>query len=305
MEQQLYAITLSESNDMGITSHGYQEKVFALSELTKGATLNIGESWGQPNPNDASDMVHIMWQFTVDELTDDKLEFTFMGDRFTLNRHWQVLGTGYHGVPNAYIQVSKRFVFYFGTKEKSEESQFDQLQKLYNQMAANEEKGDFWKNIPLGREALHLMKDVAPNEDESVFKEFCELVVNEKLLSEIDSPRLMLSFMDFWHVLNKNDYQWHQETYRLLRMISPEVTEYEKLKLIDEIRHLRYDPIQFSEAWEENIYDVEKELDEHFKDEPRYMGFCFTYWSAKRAALAKRGIEWRSPQIMNPRTRFD
>ncbi len=305
MEQQLYAITLSETNDMGIRNHGYQEKVFALSELTKGTTLTVGESWGQPNPDDANDTVHIEWQFTVDELTEDKMEFTFMGDHFTLNRHWQVLGTGYHGVPNAYIHINMRFVFYFGTKGKREESQFDRLQQLYNQMAANEETGDFWKNIPLGREALHLMKDVAPSEEESLFKEFCELVIEEKLLSETDSPRLLLSFLDFWHVLSQSDSRWNQETYRLLRMTSPNVGEDEKLKLIDEIRLLKYDPVQFTEAWEENIYEVEKELDNLFKNADRYMGFCHSYWPAKRAALAKRGIRWRTPQEMNPTTRFD
>ena len=41
------------------------------------------------------------------------------------------------------------------------------------------------------------------------------------------------------------------------------------------------------------------------KDEPRGMGFCFNYWSAKRAALARRGIQWRSPSAMNPRVMFD
>jgi hypothetical protein len=305
MEQQLYVVTLTESMDMGVSNNSSQKKVYALSELTKGAALTIGESWGQPNPADADDTVHIVWNFTVDELTDDKLVFTFKGHHFTLNRHWQVLGTGYYGVPNAYIHISKRFIFYFGTQEKSETSQFNRLQELCNQMAANEGAGNFWKNIPLGREALYIMKDVAPAEDESVCMEFCELVVKEKLLSETDSPRLLLSFMDFWHALQGSAYNWNQETYRLLRMTDPDVSKDEKLRLIDEIRHLRYDPVQLTETWEENIYEVEKELDELFKGEPMHMGFCFRYWSAKEAALAKRSIEWRSPQIMNPHTRFD
>lgn len=58
-------------------------------------------------------------------------------------------------------------------------------------------------------------------------------------------------------------------------------------------------------AYEDVIYEVEKEVDEDLKDEPRGMGFCFGYWSAKRAALASRGIEWRSPSAMNPRVMFD
>jgi hypothetical protein len=68
---------------------------------------------------------------------------------------------------------------------------------------------------------------------------------------------------------------------------------------------LKVDPVQATPEWEEVIYDVEKELDEELKDEPRCMGFCHSYWSAKRAALARRGIEWRSPSAMNPRVMFD
>ena len=305
MEQQLYAICLTESIDMGIRSNSAEQKAFPLSEIKKGAKLTISESWGQPNPDDANDTVHIAWELTVDELTDEKLKFTFMGDHFTLNRHWQVLGTGTHSVPNAYIHIYMRFVFYFGTEQKNEESQFDRFQELYDQMNANKKVGNFWKNIPLAQEALHFMKDIAPNEDRDLFKQFCEMVVDEELLQNIDTPRLLLSFMDLWHVLNKSTYKWEQKTNRLLRMTDPNVTEYEKLKMIEEVRMLKYDPIQLSEPWEENIYEVEKELDELFKDEPRYMGFCFSYWSAKRAAMAKRGIMWRSPQAMNPGTIFD
>ena len=68
---------------------------------------------------------------------------------------------------------------------------------------------------------------------------------------------------------------------------------------------LKVDPVQATPEWEKVIYEVEKEVDEELKDEPRGMGFCFGYWSAKRAALARRGIEWRSPSEMNPRVIFD
>jgi hypothetical protein len=68
---------------------------------------------------------------------------------------------------------------------------------------------------------------------------------------------------------------------------------------------LKVDPVQATPEWENVIYDVEKEVDEELEDEPRGMGFCHSYWSAKRAALARRGIEWRSPSAMNPRVMFD
>jgi hypothetical protein len=68
---------------------------------------------------------------------------------------------------------------------------------------------------------------------------------------------------------------------------------------------LKVDPVQATEKWEEIIYDVEIELDVQLKDEPHGMGFCHSYWSAKRAALARRGIQWRSPSMMNPKVMFD
>ena len=305
MEQQLYITSIRESIDRGSRNYGCGTKSFPLSALTRDAKLVVSESWGQPNPADANDTIHIVWELSDMELTDDTFSFTMMGDRFRLHRYWQVLGTGSYGIPNALISESKRLIFYFGTEEKAKESQYDPLKELYDQMTANEEVGDFWKNIPLAKEALHLMKDVAPDEDRDICKELCELVVDDTLLLDADTPRLILSFMDYWHVLNENTYKWENDTYRLMRMIDPETEEEEKKEMMKQKRFLLYDPVQLTEEWEENIYEVEKELDELLKDEPRHMGFCFHYWSKKREALERRGIDWRSPSTMNPRTRFD
>ena len=68
---------------------------------------------------------------------------------------------------------------------------------------------------------------------------------------------------------------------------------------------LEYDPVEDSEAYLSVIDDVERRLFEELKDEPRHMGSCFRYWSAKRELLAEYGIEWRSPGMMNPRVMFD
>ena len=305
MEQQLYITSIRESIDMGSRDYGCETKSFPLSALKSDDKLVVSESWGQPNPADANDTIHIVWELSDMELTDDTFSFTMMGDRFLLHRYWQVLGTGSYDIPNAYISVSKRLIFYFGTEEKAKESQYDRMTELYEQITANEEVGDFWKNIPLAKEALHLMKDVAPDDDKEICKELCELVVDDTLLLDADTPRLILSFMDYWHVLNENTYKWEADTYRLIRMIDPETEEEEREEMMKQKRFLLYDPVQLTEEWEENIYEVEKELDELFKDEPRHMGFCFRYWSEKRTALARRGIDWRSPAAMNPRTRFD
>ena len=68
---------------------------------------------------------------------------------------------------------------------------------------------------------------------------------------------------------------------------------------------LRFDPVERSERWEECIYEVEKECDRRLKGERRGMGFCFSYWSTRKAVLARYGIDWKSPAIMNPHVMFD
>lgn len=68
---------------------------------------------------------------------------------------------------------------------------------------------------------------------------------------------------------------------------------------------LQYDPVEDSEAYLSVIDEVERRLYDELKDEPRGMGSCFQYWSAKRDLLAEYGIEWRSPGVMNPRVMFD
>ncbi len=47
---------------------------------------------------------------------------------------------------------------------------------------------------------------------------------------------------------------------------------------------------------DEVLAEVEKELEEKFKDYPKGMGFCHTYWYHKKQALAARGYSWMSPQ---------
>lgn len=71
---------------------------------------------------------------------------------------------------------------------------------------------------------------------------------------------------------------------------------------------MKHDPIEDTPEFKAVIDDVERELDELFKNNPLrgQRGFCHAYWSAKKELLSEKyGIEWRSPQQMNPRYRFD
>lgn len=69
---------------------------------------------------------------------------------------------------------------------------------------------------------------------------------------------------------------------------------------------LKKDRIEYTRRWENVYYDVIDELDEHFADTPRHMGFCFAYWQAMEELLARKyRILWRNPHLMNPRVMFD
>lgn len=72
------------------------------------------------------------------------------------------------------------------------------------------------------------------------------------------------------------------------------------------IGHLRRDPVEYTERWEDIIYDVEDELEQRFKGERRHMGFCYRFWHEKADLLREKyGIIWHSPAVMNPSVHFD
>ena len=52
--------------------------------------------------------------------------------------------------------------------------------------------------------------------------------------------------------------------------------------------------------------EVEEKLNEKFKDEPKEMGFCHTYWDEKKRILKEDyGIEWLTPDECNPTAMYD
>lgn len=181
-----------------------------------------------------------------------------------------------------------------------------ELAKLFRTMVANRNDNEMWRNIPLGKQAFALMlslPDVVPGEIESP-AEKAQLLANmlEQLL-ETDTPRFCISVREEIACLNPDDAD-NQKSLTMLR-------EYIDLSIpADEWgnrhhRYLKFDPVERTSEWEECIYDVVREVSQQLKGEPRHMGFCFSYWSAKTAVLTRYGITWRSPRIMNPRVIFD
>ena len=304
MEQKLMIACISESNDMGCRNYSCHTTYIPASELVEGSSWIAYECDGQVNMDDPNDTVHIEWPFTVDKLTDDILEFTLKDKKYTLNRHWQVVGTGSFGIPNPMIHASMRLLFFFAT-EDGEAKDLSRLQKIKKEMLRNADEGDTWKNIPLAKDAMHIIKDKMNGIDIQTAKDFFKDMFDAHAIDDTNTPRLYLSFLDYYHWLWQSTYYDDNRTYHLLHAVDPDISGEEFLERYSSYRSLKYDPIQNTPEWEEIIYEVEKELDEQFRDVDRFMGFCHQYWSAKRAALARRGIEWRSPQAMNPRVRFD
>ena len=302
MEQTLYIVRLYESIEMGCRQHDMTIHPLKLSDLTEGSQWLIDECEGQVSYDNPNDIVRLKWQLTVDHLTEDKLEFTFCNRKYSLNRHWQVLGTEIYGIPNPYMVEMARYVMYFGTDE-GDKSDFERLKELGDQMMENEYVT--WKNIPLAREALHILKDKRKGRTAQQAKAFCKKVLSHGLVSETNTPRLYLSYLDYYHQLLGSSYYKENLTDHLLNVVDPGFSDEEFLKAEKEYRKKVFDPVQRTPKWEEVIYEVERECDEQLQGIKPYRGFCHKRWGVKKEILAKYGIQWRSPAIMNPRIRFD
>ena len=78
-----------------------------------------------------------------------------------------------------------------------------------------------------------------------------------------------------------------------------------RLDEIPQTGHLKRDPVEWTERWEEVIDEADRIAYTKLKGTPRGMGWCFSFWSERAAALRTFGIEWSNPHIMNPRVLFD
>ena len=138
---------------------------------------------------------------------------------------------------------------------------------------------------------------------------------NNRMLDVLyDHPRLKLQLMRCqMDTLYEIELQQRHDL-SITEDLQNEIRTQEKnIRLADEGRldeipqtgHLKRDPVEWTARYEEVIDEAERETDEQLKDVPRGMGFCFAYWPAKREALARRGVEWRDPHLMNPHVIFD
>ncbi len=177
----------------------------------------------------------------------------------------------------------------------------------------------------------NLRKQSREWENSSLAKEFLDIATYlegydhmlERLYSAVsrmvdtifERPRLKLKLLDFeLMVLRRIEAQTGHDM-SICEHVSNELSFYYRnikyadsgdFASIEQRGNLKHDPIEWSTEYERIIDDVEKKVGELLSDEPRGMGFCFSYWNTKANVLSEYyGIEWRSPAIMNPGVIFD
>lgn len=210
----------------------------------------------------------------------------------------------------------------------------EKLGALFSEMVENyNESGRTWKNIPLGKKAFALMKDELPLRVKGELTPYTRIVLLNNMIDcmpERDCARFLLGVRNYqksmYKLINDKDLPedmdidgYEDDEAGYVRYFREDELESRIKKIQDYLDPnmsmedwckeygvmLKFDPVERTQEWEDCIYDVEVECEKKLKGESRGMGFCFSYWSTKRAVLAKHGIDWCSPSTMNPRVRFD
>lgn len=179
-------------------------------------------------------------------------------------------------------------------------------------MRHNSREHENYRNLPLAKECMLLLESLDDPEEGPLGKAYaCNAILEQ--ISEYDTPRFCMEIL-------QREKQWVEESEEKSDWLTPESIDSDILRLEDYIdtegismqdfckkhgKHLLFDPVERTPQWEEIYLEVEKECFRQLKGTHRGMGFCFGYWAVKRAVLAKYGIEWKSPQFMNPRVMFD
>lgn len=190
--------------------------------------------------------------------------------------------------------------------------QADRIVALVNKMRKNSEDQAGYLNLPLAEKAIKLLETLDDSEEEPLGKAYaCNAIVEQ--LPEYDVPRFVLGIL-------RRELTWLEESTEKSDWLHPEDVRQDISKLEDYInpealtmkefckkykRVLLFDPVERTRLWEDIYYEVEVETFRHLEGSQRGMGFCFGYWAEKRRALAKYGIDWQTPHMMNPRVMFD
>ena len=192
-------------------------------------------------------------------------------------------------------------------ENKSIEHKIQELGDIFSEMVKNYNTfGALWKNIDLGQQAFSIMKDLPDVVDGEFNTPVDKADILSQMLDQMEetiTPRFCIEVREYMQSLNAECETNSRELAQLRDFIDLDFPMEEYCKKYS--KHLKFDPVERTQEWEEVIYKVEKECAELLKDEPQGMGFCYSYWSTKRALLQRYGISWKSPSTMNPRVMFD
>lgn len=215
------------------------------------------------------------------------------------------------------------------------EKDIKRLGKLFSKIDGFASTPKRWRNIALAQEAFELMTTRLPLRVEGELSPYTRVRLLDMMMEcvdELDVPRFALKVREYQLSMRAliddaqnlatdtsfDDYTGDAAGYRRQLDVFDDV-ERARQKLADYIdpavsddewmeryhATLRFSPVERTEQWEEVIYEVERRCYNKTRLSWRGMGFCFKYWSIKRDVLAAMGIDWQSPQEMNPRCRFD
>ena len=139
--------------------------------------------------------------------------------------------------------------------------------------------------------------------------------LNKEMLEQIyDHPRLklrllriQLSVLRYIEAVNGHDLGITEDVRDEIGELSNciALADEGRLEEIPQTGHLKRDPVEWTTRWEEVIDEADRMAYENLQDVPRGMGWCFGFWSERKAALKQFGIDWRSPHLMNPGVMFD
>lgn len=173
--------------------------------------------------------------------------------------------------------------------------------------------GPAWKNAALCREIAKYIPALIECEERRVI---AANVCHRARAALYNHPRLSLRLMELERdaIIELNDEQ--AENLEMgIDPLNAEITRYSlnimaaDQKRFDDIEndgHLRKDPIEWTAEYEEAIDRAEEKAHAELANEPRGMGFCFSYWpTLQRILFRDYGIRWRSPAEMNPGVIFD
>lgn len=183
-----------------------------------------------------------------------------------------------------------------------------------------------WKIAPLAQHTIDMLTGAIVDDEETI--DMIVAAIDRMCYVLCNHPRMEMKLYSMQYAFEKGRKEPNEETLKEAaeKIISlatltecdtwyaPKKEEFVELLGLETVReiennpytgHLKVDPVEYTEAYENVIDEVEEEVDRRMEGKPYGMGMCFEIWSIKGELLAKHGITWRSPSSMNPGVMFD